>query len=181
MHRPARLVTGFFVSLTAVVSGVFAIGPSASAAAYSYVETATIHPVGNTGACLDSNTNGFGGGVCSVYTLKCNGGNYQKWNIYVDLNNPAYFEFVDVQTSRCLDSNGSLSPYKPGKVYALPCNGGAYQAWIWETGWGSYPVLVDAQTGLYLGSSNGTLNALNAMTKEECDCVNEAWTINQTS
>ncbi len=180
MHRSVRAMAGFTVALAGALGGGLAAAGSASAAAYSYVETATLHPAGNTGACLDSNTNGFGGGVGSVYTLKCNGGTYQKWKIYVDLSNPANFEFVDVQTGRCLDSNGSLSPYTPGRVYALACNGGSYQAWYWYEG-PYHSVVYDVQTGLYLGSSNGTLNAQNVQTKEECDCVNEGWIVTQTS
>lgn len=66
-----------------------------------------------TGYCLDSNAGG------RVYTLWCNRGSFQKWNVTgantVTLRNLA--------TGRCLDSNAAR------QVYTLGCNGGSYQRW----------------------------------------------------
>ncbi|MGH3693498.1 MAG: RICIN domain-containing protein [Pseudonocardiaceae bacterium] len=64
-----------------------------------------------TGRCLDSNDNG------NVYTLECNGGDYQKWYSGGDGT------IRDKKTGRCLDSNDN------GNVYTLECNGGDYQKW----------------------------------------------------
>jgi hypothetical protein len=50
-----------------------------------------------TGRCLDSNYNG------DVYTLPCNGGEYQNW--YTGYFNDSIY---NDQTHRCLDGSGSV-------------------------------------------------------------------------
>jgi GDSL-like Lipase/Acylhydrolase family/Ricin-type beta-trefoil lectin domain len=70
-----------------------------------------------TGFCLDSNDNG------AVYTLRCNGGNYQRWLLQPVAGSASEYNVVDAQTALCLDSNTS------GRIYTLPCNGGNYQNW----------------------------------------------------
>jgi hypothetical protein len=70
-----------------------------------------------TALCLDSNDTG------AVYTLRCNGGNYQQWLLKPVTGYTTEYNIIDAQTARCLDSNGS------GQIYTLPCNGGNYQNW----------------------------------------------------
>jgi hypothetical protein len=66
-----------------------------------------------TGRCLDSNSSG------SVYTLPCNGGNYQLW-IRDEPNNG---NWQDYQTGRCLYSSS------PTLVTTQPCAFSNPQGW----------------------------------------------------
>ncbi|WP_412736569.1 RICIN domain-containing protein [Krasilnikovia sp. MM14-A1259] len=68
----------------------------------------------STQRCLDSNTGG------NVYTLGCNGGNFQNWTW---TGSSSSVEHKNVATGLCLDSNTD------GKVYTLRCNGGNFQHW----------------------------------------------------
>ncbi|MEV4171360.1 RICIN domain-containing protein [Nonomuraea sp. NPDC049709] len=81
---------------------------------WTWIGTADYRPLRNLWSqeCLDG-TQATG----RIYTLSCNGGNYQAW----------YFtprsEIAQRQSQQCLDSNWE------GSVYLSPCNQGNYQKW----------------------------------------------------
>jgi hypothetical protein len=68
-----------------------------------------------TGRCLDSNTRR------QVYTLPCNGGNFQRWRVFYNANGTRTFR--NVSTKFCLDSNTAR------RLYTHACNGGSFQKW----------------------------------------------------
>jgi serine/threonine-protein kinase len=68
-----------------------------------------------TGRCLDSNTRR------QVYTLPCNGGNFQRWRVFYNANGTRTFR--NVSTKFCLDSNTRQ------QLYTHACNGGSFQKW----------------------------------------------------
>lgn len=68
-----------------------------------------------SGACLDSNSAG------EAYTLGCNTGTYQDWDVQF-ISGTSYY-LKNRATGLCLDGNSA------GKVYTLSCNGGTNQRW----------------------------------------------------
>jgi Ricin-type beta-trefoil lectin domain-like len=157
--------------VVALLGGLFTVvlsAPRASADTCTFM-TETSFVVKATGYCLDSNANGLGNGVGAVYTLPCNGGNYQKWLLFYHLSS-GYYTLVDEATGRCLDSNGSAQAGQ-GSSYTLPCNGGMYQDWsiypntLARTGM----ALENAQTSLWLSANPGVF------TKTQCYCGYQAW------
>jgi serine/threonine-protein kinase len=83
-----------------------------------------------THRCLDANQR-------DLYTLGCNGGNWQNWNV------PFNGQIKNNQTGLCLDSNYA------GAAYVLSCNGGNYQKWLLQKG----GLIQNWQTGLCLDSN----------------------------
>jgi hypothetical protein len=90
-----------------------------------------------TGRCLDSDGIPTGNaGHANVYTLPCNGNNFQKWeSVNILLLNGA--TIVHHETGRCLDSDGiPTGNAGHANVYTLPCtgapftgNGNNFQKW----------------------------------------------------
>lgn len=101
---------GLFRRTLLLIVGVFVASLAFQATpAQAYPPNAGIIRNWETGRCLDSDWNG------NVYTLPCNGGNYQKWYIQWNFDRCGYsycqtgFLVRNVATDRCLDSWGS--PY----------------------------------------------------------------------
>jgi hypothetical protein len=118
---------------------LLAFSSAGSASAASTANT-VIHPVLWGNRCLDSNS------VGSVYTLTCNGGNYQYW--HGDTNPVATKEIIDYATGRCLETNGA------GGVYTSTCNATSImQRWSFSglTGLGT---IRSDYTGLCLASNS---------------------------
>jgi hypothetical protein len=107
-----RVVARLMLLLSVLIASV-AVVPTAAHADFT-----TIWRNYRTGRCLDSNDAGH------VYTLGCNGGNYQNWRVeyFTSLDcEPAYGECYPIyrirnaQTRRCLDSDFNRS------LYTSPC------------------------------------------------------------
>jgi ricin-type beta-trefoil lectin protein len=109
--QPALAALAVLGSLTWTLMAPAMASATPSTTAARAEVTSTFRDV-STGFCLDSNTNG------QVYTLPCNGGNFQNWII-----SGSGGTVRDVATGRCLDSNTDR------QVYTLPCNGGNFQNW----------------------------------------------------
>jgi hypothetical protein len=126
---------GFLLAGLLATTALVSIPVTPASASIYYVVIKNLQ----TGRCLDSNYNG------NVYTLRCNGGNYQNWIV-------ATYDYTirDAQTGRCLDSNYN------GNVYTLRCNGGNYQKWYPEgTIEAAYTWMRDGATGRELDSNYG--------------------------
>jgi hypothetical protein len=101
-----KILTRFFVICAAVAAPLFTVS-AANAATVGQIDPGNhtllnvqVHDAA-TGYCLDSGSNG------DVYTLPCNGGPYQHWNMYHAVwNGTDTFDFQNVATHRCLWTDG---------------------------------------------------------------------------
>jgi hypothetical protein len=93
-----------------------------------------------TNRCLDGDAQG------TVYTMPCNGGDYQNWT---PQQAGGGFTFKSKATGLCLDSNEGRS------VYAMRCNGGDYQVWAVTANGDAHFNLKDKATGFLLDSNEG--------------------------
>src|ERR1700730_8115707 len=91
----------------ATVFSVFSAVPAGAATTYRLVD-------GQTSYWPDSHPSG------AVYTLKCNGGNYQNWVLVVPPTNTNSVVFKDAQTGSCL-YDFYITAGKYG-VRTAPCN-----------------------------------------------------------
>jgi hypothetical protein len=132
----------------AIVSCFAWYAPAASAAPNYRDMFWTNFTVRATGYCLDSNPAG------AVYTLSCNSGPYQTWEMWVDPADPNHFQIVDHATGHCLDSNPA------GDVYTMQCNGGPNQTWnlFLNTQLNSGVTISDWATGLNIDANGQGVN-----------------------
>jgi Ricin-type beta-trefoil lectin domain len=121
------------VAITTALGVAATIGISSPAWAVNYGS----YQNRRQGACLDSNSSG------EAYTLGCNTGQYQDWDIQNISGNLYYLK--NRATGLCLDANSS------NKAYTLSCNGGTNQRWTRvSSGYGQWK---NYQTGKCLESS----------------------------
>jgi hypothetical protein len=121
------------VAITAALAVAATIGISSPAWAANYGS----YQNERQGACLDSNSSG------EAYTLGCNSGYYQDWDIQNISGNVYYLR--NRATDLCLDANSS------NKAYTLSCNGGTNQRWVRVSS--GYGLWKNYQTGKCLTSS----------------------------
>lgn len=108
------------VTLAVAVAGLAVVAdPSASSAVAAHSSVRVVKAVGFSGDCLDSNHQG------RAYFRSCNGGNYQKWELYrKEVPGPNPVQMRNVATGRCLDADNR------GRVYTNPCGRtNEYQWW----------------------------------------------------
>jgi hypothetical protein len=140
MNQFERKIKSVALFVIAASSILYASGSSASGLGIVNLRNLA------TGRCLDSNYEG------KVYTLACNGGAFQKWNITFDATE---YQIRNVQTGRCLYSNAQ------GNVYANACSGGPYQRWVIFYVANSRRIIINKATGRCLDSNaQGTVYTL---------------------
>lgn len=93
-----------------------------------------------TGLVLDANSKG------EVYTLKWNGGDFQKW-VFENIGD-GFYKIIHKPTGRVLDSNAE------GKVYTHAWNGGDFQKWSVKSQDDKICNLVSKATNRFLDSNS---------------------------
>jgi hypothetical protein len=118
MFKRARWVARLAI-LVSVGAAAFVVGTSPAHAAGIWTLTDAA-----TGRCLDSNYAG------SVYTLTCNGGNYQNWS-QINEGSGA-FEVRDMQTGLCLYYEPPVGTNPLSHIGTHACSD--YNTWWLEVG-----------------------------------------------
>jgi hypothetical protein len=108
------LRVGVVGALIGLLGSLIFAGPANATVSYTGILHNWAH-----GTCLDGNDAG------GAYTNRCNGGNYQNWQIqfYASIDGFDTYRIVNQQTHRCLDGNGL-------DIYTNPCQDpNHYQKW----------------------------------------------------
>jgi hypothetical protein len=117
--RVKRLKAVILATAVALMA-VPAVASATAARADVYSPSPTILRSWTQGQCLDSNYNG------NVYSLPCNWGNYQNWQIVYagrGLNLESVYYLQDAQTGLCLENNTGAF------IFTAPCLNSTEQWW----------------------------------------------------
>jgi hypothetical protein len=113
MHK--KRIAGVLTTLAAIPATIFGASGTAWADGGHTWEDAATH------RCLDSNAQG------QVYTLPCNGGNYQIWDERQDPAGQGLYQLKDRATGMCLYVRATKSMY----AYTKACDNSTQESYMW--------------------------------------------------